>query len=287
MRSFILLSVLFTLLLGTLSTAWELEGLKLARDEFLGLGRRDETTAADSATTGSSPSTTETASETGTATDTDTATTGTGTNTNTGTESSSETGTATGTATKTKGTSTSSTSIDARLPAGGISMITPSNGATTYYKVGEYVTFKWNYTSLSVTPSAVNVVASCSLNDATYTISNNMSVEATGAVTWDTGDYQASATIPLLTATYTLIVYDVDSSIGDTASAGHLGSSTQFNFGMYLPQPYTPLNEYKCATCSGAMSGIDRQAIKFAMGMAAITIFSFTWFAGNFGVFAT
>lgn len=121
-------------------------------------------------------------------------------------------------------------------------MITPGQHATSYYKIGEEVTFAWNYTSLAVTPSAVNVVASCSMNDATYTISNNMSVEETGKVTWDTGKYQANATAPLLTATYTLIVYDASKEIGDPAPAGHLSSRNQFRFGMYVPKPYTPLN---------------------------------------------
>ncbi|PKY05650.1 hypothetical protein P168DRAFT_289103 [Aspergillus campestris IBT 28561] len=180
-----------------------------------------------------------------------------------------------------------STSVDPRLPAGGVSMLTPDNRATTYYKVGDHVTFVWNYTSLSVTPSAVNVVASCSLNSATYTISGNMSVEETGKVVWDTKKYQANATVPLLTATYTLFVYDIDGEPGDTAKAGHLGSQIGYNFGMYLPQSYTPINEHVCATCNGALSDTERTALKFAVGMAAITITTFTWFAGDFGVFAT
>lgn len=184
-------------------------------------------------------------------------------------------------------------------------MLTPTQGATSYYKIGEKVTFAWNYTSLAVTPSAVNVVASCSMNDATYTISNNMSVAETGKVTWDTGKYQANATVPLLTATYTLVVYDADGEIGDTASAGRLGSQNQFSFGMYVPQAYTPLNgmsfpyppfcaldsdadetEYKCATCNGALPELDGHAVRFAMGMVTLTVLSFTWFAGGYGVFA-
>lgn len=129
-------------------------------------------------------------------------------------------------------------------------MLTPSNGATTYFKVGDDVTFVWNYTSLSVTPTAVNVLASCSLNSATYTLSSNMSVQQTGKVVWDTKKYQANATIPLLTATYTLYVVDVNGTMGDVAEAGHLGSQIGFNFGMYLPQSYTPLNgTYRDTTC--------------------------------------
>lgn len=122
-------------------------------------------------------------------------------------------------------------------------MITPSaNAQSSYYKIGEYVTFAWNYTSLSVTPTAVNVVASCSLNDQMYTISHNMSVDPTGSVTWDTGSYQANATVPLLTASYTLIVYDVDEAATAVGSAGYLSPQNQYTFAMYLPQSYTPLN---------------------------------------------
>jgi hypothetical protein len=167
-------------------------------------------------------------------------------------------------------------------------MITPASSSTTYYKIGQDVTFVWNYTSLSVTPSAVNVVASCSLNSMKYTLSSNMTVKQTGSVVWDTGKYQKSATIPLLTASYTLIIYDADKEIGDPATAGHLSSQNGgYVFGMYTPQAYTPLNEFKCATCSGAMSETSRLAIKFTVGMAVITFASFSWFAGSAGVFTT
>lgn len=121
-------------------------------------------------------------------------------------------------------------------------MITPASTSTTYYKIGQTITFVWNYTSLSVSPTAVDVVASCSLNSVTYTVTQNMSMEATGTAIWDTGAYQANATIPLLTATYTLFVVDSDKSLTDTASAGHLGSTVGYSFGMYIPQSPTPLN---------------------------------------------
>lgn len=120
-------------------------------------------------------------------------------------------------------------------------MLTPGPYTTTYYKIDETITFVWNYTSLSITPTAVNVVASCTKNDHTYTIASNMSVEETQSVTWDTGKYQANATVPLLTASYTLIVYDESKEIDDLASAGELSSQNQYYFGMYEPQAYTPL----------------------------------------------
>lgn len=155
------------------------------------------------------------------------------------------TGTGTNTDTKTHGSNgnttamtTSSIFIDPRLPPGGVSMIDPAPGSTTYYKIKDWVTFAWNYTSLVVTPTAVNVVASCNTNAATYTLANNMSVQATGnRVLWDTN---ASAAIPLLTATYTLIIWDASKSISDLPSAGYLAAASNY-FTMYMPQKPTPL----------------------------------------------
>ena len=135
------------------------------------------------------------------------------------------------------------TAIDPRLPPGGIEMVTPAAIAPSqYYKIGDYVTFAWNYTSLSVTPSGIDILASCSLNQQLYTIALNQSVGPTGAVTWDTGEYQATATIPLLTETYTLVIYDASQDITTIPQAGYLAVQDQFQFGMYSPQPYTPLN---------------------------------------------
>jgi hypothetical protein len=166
-------------------------------------------------------------------------------------------------------------------------MVTPAAiDAAQYYKIGDFVTFAWNYTSLSVTPTAIDVLASCSLNNQLYTIALNQTVEPTGAVTWDTGEYQATATIPLLTESYTLVVYDAGSDITSIPQAGYLAVQDQFQFGMYSPQSYTPLNEFKCATCSAAFSDHERQAFGLLLGMSIITVLSFTWFANGFGVFS-
>lgn len=186
-----------------------------------------------------------------------------------------------------KGSKTTATTktFDARLPAGGVEMITPSAAATSYYKIKDYVTFAWNYTSLSITPSAVDILASCSLNSATYTIATNQSISgATQAITWDTNKYQETASTTLLTGTYTLIIHDAAKEVSATAQAGYLGTYEQFTFGMYQPQPYTPLNEYVCATCNAAMSAMERQTWGFMLGMAALTVLSFGWFGGVAGL---
>ncbi|RDW67190.1 uncharacterized protein DSM5745_09056 [Aspergillus mulundensis] len=276
------------LLLAVLSTAWQLDGLnhgQLLPRQDDSSSDSDTTTAAESATTGATPTADDQAEETTTSTsssdsndeETTTATT-TAKATHTGGSSSNST---------TTRHSSNTTSIDARLPAGGTSMLTPNAYSTTYYKVMDTLTFVWNYTSLSITPTAVNVVAICTQNSATYTIASNISVEQTQTVTWDTGKVDANATAPLLTATYTLFVYDDTKEVGDTASAGELGSQNGYMFGMYTPQPYTPLNEYVCATCSDALSATDLLGLKMAVGMGLLTVASFTWFAGNFGAFST
>lgn len=109
-----------------------------------------------------------------------------------------------------------------------------------YYKIGDWVTFAWNYTSVLATPSAIDVFASCAANQATYTLALNQSVAETDKILWDTGAYQATATVPLLTNTYTLIIYPADSSISATPKAGYLAVQDTYTFGMYTPQAYTP-----------------------------------------------
>lgn len=183
----------------------------------------------------------------------------------------------------------STRTFDPRLPAGGIEMVTPNALAgAQYYKIKDYVTFGFNFTSLSVTPSAIDILATCSLNSATYTIASNHSVtqgaDAVQAVTWDTGEYQATASTPLLLGTYTLMIHDAAKDVDATPQAGYLGTWEQFTFGMYLPQPYTPLADYVCATCNAAVSRAEVQTLGFLAGMVGLTVLSFGWFAGVAGV---
>lgn len=166
-------------------------------------------------------------------------------------------------------------------------MLTPAAiSGQQYYMIGEFVTFGWNYTSLSATPTAVNVMATCTANQQLYTIATNQTItNATQAVTWDTGGYQATAVSdPLLTQIYTLIIYDVDSSISATAEAGYLAVFDTYSFGMYVPQPYTPLGEFICATCSAALGDMEKRALGTMLGMCILTIMSFAWFVNGLNV---
>jgi len=174
------------------------------------------------------------------------------------------------------------TVFDPLLPAGGIELQTPAliDGAQ-YYKVGDYITFGWNYTSLSVTPTAIDIFATCVTNQALYTIALNQTVESSGLVVWDT---KPTPSPPFVVATYTLIIYDADSSISATPAAGYLSAFDQYTFGMYTPQPYVPWKDYQCVACNSATS-MERQTVGFLFGMAAVTVLSFTWFASGFGIF--
>ncbi|THW91722.1 hypothetical protein D6D15_03679 [Aureobasidium pullulans] len=176
---------------------------------------------------------------------------------------------------------------------GGIAMITPNvYSSSSYYKVGEFVTFAWNMTSLSVTPTAVDVFATCTANQNLYTLTANMTMNgSTGAVTWDTGDYQASATVPLLTETYTLIIMDAAlPAISATAVYGGLPVYSGHKFGMYTKQAYANNSNAvpTCVTCKSAAirsSSLEKQTLGFVFGMVFITIATFSMFVGGFGAF--
>lgn len=207
-----------------------------------------------------------------------------------------ETGTITGSPTRSGSKSTGSggtkteddnksKEFDPRLPAGGVSMITPdAMSPASYYKIKDQITFAWNYTSLSKAPSYIDVLASCSANNNMYTIAANESWDQMQTVVWDTGKYQATGTIPLLTETYTLVIHDAQKDVSATAGSGYLGTWKQFTFGMYEPQPYTPMADYVCATCSSAMSLMEKQTYAFMFSMVGVTLFTFGWFTGAAGV---
>lgn len=120
-------------------------------------------------------------------------------------------------------------------------MLNPSTGLafTTYYKVGQHVSLAWNYTNVIASPTAVDVIVSCTANSATYTLASNLTINSTGSVVWDTAP-DASGTNPLLTETYTLVIFDAAGAATAAPEAGKL-APYQFRFGMYVPQQYTPL----------------------------------------------
>jgi hypothetical protein len=209
-------------------------------------------------------------------------------------------GTAKGSGTKTTG-KPKTTSFDPRLPAGGITMVTPDALAgSQFYKVGDWVTFAWNYTSVSVMPTAIDVLASCTANQATYTIAVNMSAKQT-EVLWDTAN-TPDGQAPFLTENYKLMIYDSDLSATAAPRAGYLGAFSAFTFGMYTPQPrvdlkgmqslnsalsaypLTSVPDYECATCNGALSHFEKMTLMTMFLTTGTTVGSLLYFTYQFGL---
>jgi hypothetical protein len=165
-------------------------------------------------------------------------------------------------------------------------MITPGIfDPTQYYKIGDWVEFAWNYTSVSVMPTAVDVLASCSVNQATFTIAVNQSVQETGRVYWDTQAYMDSGKNPqLLTNMYTLVIYDADSSVTARAKPGYLQTYQQHIFGMYEKRKYVPWDEFKCVGCNSALSSHEISVLRIMAITGTTMLTSFLFFSYNFGL---
>jgi hypothetical protein len=184
---------------------------------------------------------------------------------------------------KTTATGAKHTIYDPRLAPGGLSMTLPANAlGVQLYKIGDWVSFGWNYTSLSVTPTALDILATNNANSVTFTLAQNQTFDATPRFYWDTSNQSPETPYPQ--ATYGLVIYDSDSSPSAAASAGYLAVYNSFKFIMYQKQDYHDETGINCVTCSGAMSDMDRKAVRFAVGMGIITVLSFTWFVGGTGV---
>lgn len=179
----------------------------------------------------------------------------------------------------------SHTTYDQLSPPGMVTMIDPPlTAGPQLYKVGDFVTWKWNYTNLQGTPTALDVLAACSACARTYTLTQNMTWASQNAFTWDTGDYQKKhSTAGLQVAQYTLVIYDADGGPSATVEPGYLGVYNALQFAMYTPQTDIPTGEdWKCASCSGAFSQMETRAIGFALTMSVVTVLSFTWFVTGF-----
>lgn len=162
-------------------------------------------------------------------------------------------------------------------------MLTPEATTSTYIKLGEQATFVWNYTSLSVTPSAINIEAYCSQNRHYYTIAANQSATETSVV-WDTSQYSDNNTddTPLINSNYQLYIYDANEDMNAVASAGYLASFNRYQFGIYSPQPYVPMDQFQCNGCQGkaksAAPQTDMLVVKMLMAFCLIIVASFMHF---------
>ncbi|KAK4193590.1 hypothetical protein QBC35DRAFT_479658 [Podospora australis] len=197
----------------------------------------------------------------------------------------SQTGRVTGNATRTS--PPRKTQFDLNDPPGSVVMVTPDVFAgNQLYKLGDFVTWQWNYTNLQGTPTAIDVLITNTDAKATWTLTHNMTFSEVGKFTWDTKPYTTDLGQPLLDmAQYTLMIHDSEGSPTDRPEPGYLAPFTNWKFGMYKGQSYTDSADgYVCASCSGANGlGIDRKAMGAAVTMSIVTVLSFTWFVAGFG----
>ncbi|KAK0748864.1 hypothetical protein B0T21DRAFT_29506 [Apiosordaria backusii] len=179
------------------------------------------------------------------------------------------------------------TEFNPQDPAGSVIMVTPAALAGyQLYKIGDYITWAWNYTNLQGSPTAIDVLVTCTEAKQTWTLTQNMTFQEQGSYTWDTGAYDRTAVAsPLLMEQYALMIHDADTGPTAAPTAGLLAPFNGFKFGLYTPKPYTPMSEgWKCASCSAANGmSIDRRAVGAAAAMSVITVLSFTWFVAGFG----
>lgn len=169
------------------------------------------------------------------------------------------------------------TEFDPADPPAGVSITKPATtgAGTALYRVGDNITFGWNYTNLQGTPTAIDVLASCASASQTVTLTANMTFETNVNYVWDTNKNKDSAENPLLNAEYTLVVKDSDAQITDSPEAGYLGTYTGFRFGLYFSQPYVPLKDWKCTICSAA-SQVNNPAMGLATTMSILAVLAAT-----------
>ena len=188
---------------------------------------------------------------------------------------------------ETKGTSKPThTEFAPDSPVGGVQILTPATNAepTVLFKIKDQVTLGWNYTSLQGTPTAIDVLISCQVASATWTLTQNMTFSTSVSYVWDTKKQSENVESPLPVEMYTLIIKDSDAAITDPPEAGYLGAYSGFKFGLYTPQPYTPYPEWICPGCSDAPSQFGHHALGMAVAMSVVTFLSFTWFVSGLGL---
>lgn len=132
--------------------------------------------------------------------------------------------------------------VDDSSPAGVVAMITPApRAADEYYKIGNKVSFVWSYSTLQIPPKAIDVLVSCTFNQATYTIASNMTYEPTATVVWDTGK-QVEGQTNLINENYKLIIHDAAEDLTAVPQPGELAIFNSLTFGMYKRKEYVPRN---------------------------------------------
>jgi len=184
---------------------------------------------------------------------------------------------------------TNSNSASPTIPqtaaAGGVSITQPpQTAAPSFYKIApsQLITFGWNFTSLSVTPTALSVSAWCPQFGVTYPVgpSNGIIPGSASSVVWDPWGYeQQPGALSLAVATYTLQIMD-SGGPNKVAQPGLFSPNAQLRFALYRPQPYEPLSSWQCTECSDAAPAAVAPHPLFLMTLVTLVALVF----GGWGV---
>lgn len=136
----------------------------------------------------------------------------------------------------------------------------PQTGNPSFYKIApsNTITFAWNYTSLSITPTSITVTAFCAANGYNYPVGGaNGDGVYPGSVTsinWDPYAYQNSpGALALAQETYTLRIQD-ERGANAVGTPGMLSAYSALKFALYKPGQATPLDQWSCPDCNAAMN---------------------------------
>ncbi|KAI0287203.1 hypothetical protein BC826DRAFT_1046211 [Russula brevipes] len=152
----------------------------------------------------------------------------------------------------------STLSIPASAPAGVLTITQPPQTTIAFFKIAasQQITFAWNFTDVISTPASLTVSAICE-NGNTFPVGPTDGVIPGSAtsVVWDAYAWQQSnPNSPLAQATYTLLIHD-ERGVDPSRAPGLLQPNEACKFGLYSPQPYTPISSgWNCPNCqSGAL----------------------------------
>ncbi|KAL7918532.1 hypothetical protein ACQKWADRAFT_237345 [Trichoderma austrokoningii] len=175
------------------------------------------------------------------------------------------------------------TTFDPESPPGNVVLQTPGifNPGAALYRIGDYITWGWNYTNLLGSPTAIDVLIGCSAVSETWTLTANMTYKPSVAYTWNSSVQATDVAQPLSNNMYTLIIKDSDAAVTQIPDPGYLGTFNTYTFGLYTSQPYVNYDQWTCDACNAALAKFDHHVLGFAVTMGLVTVLSFTWFVSG------
>ncbi|CAG8660789.1 4363_t:CDS:2 [Funneliformis mosseae] len=166
--------------------------------------------------------------------------------------------------------------VDPLMPTVQVQITEPKSAKNILYKIGSNITFEWKYSAnFSVKPKYLIVKAQPSVNLKTfYTIAQNLTVNETQQVIWDTS--AESSSLPM--SQYKLLISD-EEGMDAAPKPGGLQPFANLIFGLYQSQEDDP---FSCPSCNNnAANSFQIIPLLNTIGLTLITIMSFNFEVDN------